>query len=164
MDLLSRAARALPILLVALGPIACAHGGERSAAGAVAGEPTDDPRAEGTTASAPEPEPRTISTDRANATDPGAGSPTREASQRIVEEGKGYLIADRPAEAASRFERAARIDPTNGFAYYHLGRARIALGDRAGAIGVLEKAESLLGPYPEWRERATRLLERLGAR
>ena len=28
----------------------------------------------------------------------------------------------------------------------------------AAAAGVLEKAESLLGPYPEWRERAAQLL------
>ena len=108
-----------------------------------------------------EPEPREISTDRANAVDPGADTITRQASQRVVEEGKGYLIAGRPRDAANRFERATRIDPTNGFAYYYLGRARAAAGDRRGAIGVLDKAESLLGPYPEWRDRAASLAESL---
>lgn len=103
-------------------------------------------------------EPREISTDRALAADPGAGSPERQASLQVVEEGKGYLIAGRAGEAARRFEHATRIDPTNGFAYYYLGRARIENGDRARAIGVLEKAETLLGPYPEWRERAAGLL------
>lgn len=106
----------------------------------------------------PEEEPREISTDRALAADPGAGTPEREASLRIVEEGKGYLIAGQAGEAARRFEHATRIDPTNGFAYYYLGRARIENGERARALGVLEKAETLLGPYPEWRERAAGLL------
>lgn len=112
----------------------------------------------GDRAAAPLEEPREISTDRASAADPGAGTPEREASLQVVEEGKGYLITGRAGEAARRFERATRIDPTNGFAYYYLGRARIELGDRARAAGVLEKAETLLGPYPEWRERTARLL------
>lgn len=103
-------------------------------------------------------EPRDISTDRYLAEDPGAGAPEREASLQVVEEGKGYLLTGRIDEAVRRFERATRIDPTNGFAYYYLGRGRIEAGDRAGAAGVLEKAETLLGPYPEWRERAARLL------
>lgn len=112
-------------------------------------------------AAAETPAPREISTDTALASDPGAGTPSRESSQRVVEEGKGYMIAGRTAEAAGRFETASRIDPTNGFAWYWLGRARIAAGDRAGAIGVLEKAESLLGPYREWRDRAGALLAQL---
>ena len=104
---------------------------------------------------------RVVSTDTANADDPGAGRPARRASDGVVEEGKGYLIAGNAGEAARRFERATRIDPSNGFAWYHLGRARIALGDTAGAIGVLEKAESLLGPYPSARAETRRLLDRL---
>lgn len=117
--------------------------------------PADDP-ADRT--DAPVEEPREISTDRALAADPGAGTPEREASLQVVEEGKGYLIAGQAGEAARRFEHATRIDPTNGFAYYYLGRARIENGERARALGVLEKAETLLGPYPEWRERAAGLL------
>lgn len=112
----------------------------------------------GDRAAVPPEEPREISTDRALAADPGAGTPERKASLQVVEEGKGYLIIGRAREAAGRFERATRIDPTNGFAYYYLGRARIESGDRARAVGVLEKAETLLGPYPEWRERAAGLL------
>jgi tetratricopeptide (TPR) repeat protein len=103
-------------------------------------------------------EPREISTDTAIADDAGAGTPEREASQQVVEEGKGYLITGLSVEAERRFERATRIDPTNGFAYYWLGRARLEAGEPAAAAGVLEKAESLLGPYPEWRDRAARLL------
>jgi Flp pilus assembly protein TadD len=114
-------------------------------------------RAEDATTTA-EAEPREISTDTAIADDAGAGTPEREASLQVVEEGKGYLIAGRTAEAERRFDRATRIDPTNGFAYYWLGRSRVEAGDLAAAAGVLEKAESLLGPYPEWRDRAARLL------
>jgi tetratricopeptide (TPR) repeat protein len=103
-------------------------------------------------------EPREISTDTAIADDTGAGTPERDASQQVVEEGKGYLITGQAVEAERRFDHATRIDPTNGFAYYWLGRARVEAGDPAAATGVLEKAESLLGPYPEWRDRAARLL------
>jgi tetratricopeptide (TPR) repeat protein len=106
---------------------------------------------------------REIDEDRALAFDAGAGTPQRRASLRVVEEGKGYLVAGRAREAAQRFTRATQIDPTNGFAYYYLGRARIASGDRRGAVGVLQKAESLLGPYPEWREATQSLLDSLGA-
>ncbi len=136
----------------------CAHrGGDRTAT-----PDSESPAASAATQPAiDESEPREISIDRANAIDPGADTMARDASQRVVEEGKGFLIAGRPSDAASRFERATRIDPTNGFAYYYLGRARIEAGDRRGAIGVLEKAESLLGPYPEWRDRAASLAESL---
>ena len=103
-------------------------------------------------------EPREISTDTAIADDAGAGTPERDASQKVVEEGKGYLITGRAVQAERRFEHATRIDPTNGFAYYWLGRARVEAGDPTAAAGVLEKAEGLLGPYPEWRDRAARLL------
>lgn len=157
-DLLIRSRRSLALIgavSFALGLGSCAHGDERRSPSTPPAE-TADERGR----SAREPAPREISSDRAHAADPAAGSPERAASQRLVEEGKGYLIADQPDEAERRFLRAARIDPTNGFAWYHLGRARLAAGDRAGAIGVLEKAETLLGPYPDWRARASRLLVR----
>ena len=154
-DLLIAPGRAVGMLGIVFA-VACGGRGER------AGPPATEGPAPGTTRPAVvDSAPREISTDRANADDPGAGTPARRASQRVVEEGKGYLIAERPRDAADRFERATRIDPTNGFAYYYLGRARVDLGDRRGAIGMLEKAESLLGPYPEWRSRASALAESL---
>lgn len=169
-DLLS--GRVPGLLLAALVALAaaCAEGGERGARPATESPPvaTADGGGGRAAASTPAGDPireepvREISTDRALATDPGAGTPARDASLRVVEEGKGYLLAGRPAEAAQRFERATRIDPTNGFAYYYLGRARAEAGDRAGALGILEKAEALLGPYPEWRDHAARLKASLG--
>jgi tetratricopeptide (TPR) repeat protein len=153
--------------LVAALIAACAHGEDR-------GEEMEDrprelgPRTSETSESADEEvgaaPPREIDDDRAIAIDTGAGTPQRRASLRVVEEGKGYLIAGRSREAADRFQRATRMDPSNGFAYYYLGRARIASGDARGAVGVLQKAESLFGPYPEWRARAAGLLASLGAR
>lgn len=156
MDLL----KPLGLLLAGLAALACAHGGsdDRSER-AVPAREREAPRSV-----AAAPPPREVSTDRVLGVDAGAGSPERAASQSLVEEGKGYLIAGQAGEAERRFDRATRIDPTNGFAYYFLGRARVASGDRNGAIGVLEKAESLLGPYPEWRERAARLIGSLRGR
>jgi tetratricopeptide (TPR) repeat protein len=104
---------------------------------------------------------RVIDRDGALGHDPGAETAQRRASQQVVEEGKGYLIAGQPREAVQRLQRAVRIDPTNGIGYYHLGRAYAALGDRERAIGVLEKADSLLGPYPYWRARVVQLMASL---
>ncbi len=156
-DLLSqRSAWVLGVTMIATA--SCAHRGDSR----TATPDNESPSASAATQpAAVESEPREISVDRANAFDPGANTMARDASQRVVEEGKGFLIAGRPTDAANRFERATRIDPTNGFAYYYLGRARAEAGDRRGAIGVLEKAESLLGPYPEWRDRAASLAESL---
>ncbi len=164
-----RASRSTALTGVALLLLAaCAHGGrgDREAPppesrDASPGTPVGDAEDAVTPG---EPAPREIDRDRSVAEDPGARTPQRRASLRVVEEGKGYLIAHQPAAAAGRFSQATRIDPTNGFAYYWLGRARIAQGDARGAVGVLEKAESLLGPYPEWRDAAAGLLASLGAR
>ena len=156
MDLLRRTAGALTL---ALALAACGRGREE---GPRTEPPVrESPAAAATDVSEAPPVPREISTDRADARDPAAGTPARESSLRVVEEGKGYLIAGQSSEAARRFSTATRIDPTNGFAYYWLGRARVTEGDRPGAIGVLEKAESLLGPYPEWRAQARSLLDQL---
>lgn len=160
-DLLSRR---IGLLLAALlvAAAGCSHGGDRdveTSPPAPRSEPARDRDGDDRVARAPEP--REISTDRANAGDAGSGTASRDASQRAVEEGKGYLIAGQPGVAARRFERATRIDPSNGFAWYWLGRARVELGDRRGAVGVLEKAEALLGPYPAWRDRASSLLDRI---
>lgn len=155
-DLLTR-----PVVVLTLGLALAACGRGREEGPRTEPPVREAPDAGTTEASVAPPVPREISTDRADARDPAAGTPARESSLRVVEEGKGYLIAGQSDEAARRFSTATRIDPTNGFAYYWLGRARVAEGDRPGAIGVLEKAESLLGPYPEWRAQARALLDQL---
>ena len=153
----------VPSFVLALALAACGHGdtpGPRTEPPAREA-PVASASPEGTVEAATPPAPREISTDRALSSDPGAGTPERESSLRVVEEGKGYLISGQATEAEARFATATRIDATNGFAYYWLGRARVAAGDRSGAVGVLEKAESLLGPNPELRDRTRVLLDQL---
>lgn len=145
-------------LCVAMSVTACLHRRDREPAReAPAAEVGADARADDDLSTVGDPELPERSTDRANADDPGAGTSARSVSQRIVEEGKGHLIAGNLDVAADRFERALRIDPTNGFAYFYLGRTRYETGDRDGALGMLDKAEALLGPYPVWRARVARL-------
>jgi len=166
-DLLTRLG-AYPALLLLLAFIAAACGGRR---GGTDGSRTELPVRPASADSAGEeatpdeedaPALRPIDRDAAHADDPGAAAPARRASLGLVEEGKGLLVAGRPLDAARRLERATRIDPSNGFAWYWLGRARVDAGDPDAAIGVLEKAETLLGPYPEWRRRAVELRDSLG--
>lgn len=150
------------ILAVLLALLAAGCGGRRGETEAGRAEPpARTTEADDEPARTEPPEPRVIDRDASHAGDPGAGTATRRASAGLVEEGKGYLIAGRPAEAVRRFQRATRVDPSNGFAWYWLGKARIEIDDRSSAIGVLEKAETLLGPYPEWQSRAAELLSSL---
>lgn len=166
-DLLMRSRRGWILLGAVAWLAACAHteGNGGTDASASADAAADDRDDEGSgSADDDAPPPRVVSTDRALARDAGAGTSARAASARVVEEGKGYLIARQPEAAARRFLRATQVDPSNGFAWYYLGRARADMGNANGAVGVLEKAEDLLGPYPAWRDRATRLLAELRAR
>jgi hypothetical protein len=82
--------------------------------------------------------------------DPGAGSPRREASQRLVEEGKGYAVAGQGAAARDRFESALRLDGSNGDAYFQLARLAADDGDWSDATGYQAKAEALLRGAPGW--------------
>lgn len=166
-DLLTRRGTSLALLLL-LALVAAACGGRRGGTDGGHAEPRIRPTsADSATAEAiPDDEDapalRPIDRDAAHADDPGAAGPARRASLGLVEEGKGLLVAGRPHDAARRLERATRIDPSNGFAWYWLGRARVDAGNPDAAIGVLEKAETLLGPYPEWRRRAVELRDSLG--
>lgn len=154
------------LLLVACLGLACAHGrdGDRKDegnGGADEIEREDPSVVDSMDAGEDRTSVRVIDRDGTLGTDPGAETPQRRASHRVIEEGKGYLIAGQPREAVQRFQNAVRIDPTNGFGYYELGRAYAALGDRERALGVLEKADSLLGPYPYWRARVVQLMASL---
>jgi len=163
-DLLTRHGALPSLLLLVL--VAAACGGRRGGSGGRAEPPArsasaDSAAAEVTSDEDDAPALRPIDRDAAHADDPGAAAPARRTSLGLVEEGKGLLVAGRPLDAARRLERATRIDPSNGFAWYWLGRARVDAGDPDAAIGILEKAETLLGPYPEWRRRAVELRDSL---
>lgn len=131
---------ALVLCLTALLAAACATGGEGG------GDPS--PRAGS-------PDPEEV---RRDSTSDAA---TRSASRRMVQRGRLRLEAGRPTEAVAILERAVRLDPSNGHAYLHLARARLALGDEVGARGLLERAVDLLGASTEEAARADSLLSTL---
>lgn len=74
----------------------------------------------------------------------GGEAARRAASQRMVERGREALAAGRLELAASRVERAVRVDPSNGRAYLALAEVRIAQGRPGDARGLLERALGLL--------------------
>jgi tetratricopeptide (TPR) repeat protein len=161
----------MPVLLVAAGLSACAHSREDDEAGVRTGAPGGRATAPAATS---EPEPG-LTTERTAVaapgerraparTDPGASSPRRRASQRLVEEGKGYAIAGRDAEAHERFEAALSLDGSNGEAYFQLARLAADDGAWSDASGYYEQAEALLRGLAEWSapldELALRIAER----
>jgi tetratricopeptide (TPR) repeat protein len=96
--------------------------------------------------------------------DPGASSPRRRASQQLVEEGKGYAVAGRDAEARERFESALAVDGSNGEAYFQLARLSADAGAWTDASGYYEQAEALLGGRGEWRAPLDELAGRIARR
>ena len=165
--------RPLPILLLAAGLSGCAlfHKDDGARAGAPAGGATrTDPDSSGdSTGAAGRATERTAVAAPGERrvperSDPGAASPRRQASQHLVEEGKGYAVAGQDAEARERFESALRLDGSNGEAYFQLARLAADGGDWSNAAGYQEQAEALLRGLPEWRvpleEMAARIADR----
>ena len=97
-------------------------------------------------------------------TDAGAGSPRRLASQRLVEEGKGFRIAGRDAEAAERFQAALRLDGSNGVAHFYLAQLAADAGRWTEAAGYYEQAAALLRGREEYREPLGDLAGRIAER
>ncbi|MBI2346785.1 MAG: tetratricopeptide repeat protein [Deltaproteobacteria bacterium] len=77
-------------------------------------------------------------------------TPQRLASLEIVERGKAFLARREFDKALQMFQEAVTVDGTNGIAYYYLARVRYELRQWPEAMGLLERAESLLGDSPEW--------------
>jgi hypothetical protein len=177
-DLLAGArGRGLPPLaaaLLAAGLSACALFHEDEDAGARAGAPGGESSAgDGTAAPAGGTADRVTERTAVAApgerrvperSDPGADSPRRQASQRLVEEGKGYRVAGRDAEARERFESALGLDGSNGEAYFQLARLAADGGDWSNAAGYGEKAEALLRGLPEWQAPLDELADRIARR
>ena len=82
-----------------------------------------------------------------------AMTPQRQASMKLVDKGKAMLDANDPSRAADTLMAAVNIDSTNGVAYYYLAVANEKLGQHDVAMGLLDKAEALLGADDEWRAR-----------
>lgn len=114
--------------------------------------------------------------------EPGAGSPPeadaperpaadsadresrRAASDRLVESGRAALRRGRLDEAADRIERAVRRDPSNGRAYLALAEVRLARDRPSEALGLLERALTLLEPETPAAGRADSLKRELEGR
>jgi tetratricopeptide (TPR) repeat protein len=76
------------------------------------------------------------------------GDARRQASMRLVVEGLDAEIASMPQRALSRYQYAIKIDPGNPFAYLALTRYYAAIADSERALEHLDRAQSLLVPYP----------------
>lgn len=165
MDLLGLGRLAALLLLLVAAAVGCAlfrkEGPGTEAAGrpgeAAAAEP-GGPRTERTTL-APPGDRRTP-----ERTDAGEGSPRRQASDRLVEEGKGYWIVGRNDEAWERLQQAVRLDGSNGVALYYLAEIAAEEGDRDDAAGYRERAAALLSGRSEYAAALDDLARRIAER
>ncbi len=89
-------------------------------------------------------------------------TPQRQASMRLVEQGKSSMDSKDYARAASEFRDAVNVDTSNGVAYYYLAAADVRLGQPDVAAGLLDKAEALLGADEEWMSKIDVLRSELG--
>jgi hypothetical protein len=93
--------------------------------------------------------------------DPGENFPRRAASQRVVEEGKGFLIAGRESEAHQRFQQAIQLDGSNGVAYLYLAQISANRRDWSDAEGYHARATVLLAGKEEYQEPLDELARRI---
>ncbi len=85
--------------------------------------------------------------------------PRREASQRIVQSGREYLDKGEIEKAVQTFQEAVNVDPENGLAYFYLAFGLFQTESYDDALGLLDRAQALLSPFPEWEEEVERLRE-----
>ncbi|MFH0800008.1 MAG: hypothetical protein V2A66_07515 [Pseudomonadota bacterium] len=90
-------------------------------------------------------------------------TPQRQASMRLVEKGKALMDAQNFDRASATFRDAINVDASNGLAYYYLAAADAKTAQAAVALGLLDKAEALLGADAEWMDRINELRSELGA-
>ena len=76
--------------------------------------------------------------------------PGRDASNAVLEEGKGALEQGDLERAADNFQEAVSLDPSNGAGFYYLARLHFKNGEYEEAKQLLEKAETLLKGDEEW--------------
>jgi len=86
-------------------------------------------------------------------------TPKARASSKQVETGKIKFYDNAYEDAQRAFQQAINIDPENGIAYYYLARTKYELGNYQQALGVLDKAETLLQGSSEWEETIKALRE-----
>lgn len=89
-------------------------------------------------------------------TDP-AQTGQQEASLQLTEEGRQLLTSGRLDEAASVFQKAISLYPSNPYAYYYLGQARYLKRDYAQSLTPLRQAELYLSRDSAWLARVVAL-------
>ena len=80
-----------------------------------------------------------------------------------METGKSALSGGNAERAAALFRDAINVDGSNGIAFYHLAEAELTLGSKDEVLGLLDKAEALLGSDTAWMEKIEKLRAELGA-
>lgn len=86
-------------------------------------------------------------------------TPQREASSRILEIGEQELAVGDLDKAIHTIQESINIDPENGMAYYLLGKAYFQKKDFSQALGLLDKADSLLEDRLEAQQKVRELRE-----
>ena len=109
-----------------------------------------------------EPSPEVIRPTQVSSADEMA-SPERRASMRLVEQGRLLLDQDELEAATVAFRDAVNVDGTNGVAYYYLALAYVRMDRQEIAVGLLDKAEAMLGYDKEWMDRIDELRIEIGS-
>lgn len=86
------------------------------------------------------------------------GSDPERLERKFVASGDGFMQAAKPAEAAVEYANAVRADPESGRARFKLAEARLAAGDKRGAVPEFIRAADLLPNDIEAQLRAGHLL------
>lgn len=77
--------------------------------------------------------------------------------------GEEYMRKGQFDKAIRTFQEAINVDPSHGVAYYFLAKALYFIQSYDEALGLLDKAESLLSAYPQWLEEVVVLKGQLEA-
>ncbi len=80
----------------------------------------------------------------------GTALPQREASMKLLQQGRTLLRAESHDAALARFEQAIRVDSTNPYSHYFVARAHYFLGNYRESLNFLEVAESGLAVDDRW--------------
>lgn len=71
--------------------------------------------------------------------------------------GQNYLMRGELDKAVQSFQEAINVDPENGVAYFYMARALYQTAAYEDALGLLDRADTLLSPYPDWHDEVMRL-------
>jgi tetratricopeptide (TPR) repeat protein len=85
------------------------------------------------------------------------GDPARRASTRLALRGLDADAESQPDEAASFYDRALQVDPTNPYVYLCLARHDVDAGDPTQAEADLDKADALVGSLDAKEEGIVRI-------